>query len=123
MCYYIGTMKLLASFKKLRKLHKALIIFAVLIIGIGGWIAYDNRPRPLGDEMVYLGKEDYGNIFGFDSAPGSVYYYATDMDEEGMKDYFTATYSPLEGLEFKNVRFSSPDGDFKFIYDDDNANF
>lgn len=118
MCYYIGTMKLFDRFKKLRLGQKTMIILAILVVSIGGWITYDNvRPRPLGSEMVYLGKEDYGNIFGFDSYPYSVYYYETDMDETAMKDYFTAKYSPLEGLAYKNARFDTAEGVFAFTYD------
>jgi hypothetical protein len=111
-------MKSLDRFKKLRLGQKTMIILAILIIGIGGWITYDNvRPRPLGDEMVYLGKEDYGNIFGFDSLPASTYYYETDMDESAMGSYFNTPVLQLPGLAYKNVSFTSSDGDFSFSYE------
>ncbi len=97
-----------------------MIIIVVLIVAIAGWATYDNvRPRPLGNEMVYLGKEDYGNIFGFDSYPASVYYYETDMDEDTIKEYFNATALELPGLAYKNATFSSSDGEFSFSYESD----
>lgn len=111
-------MRLFDRFKKLRTFQKILIIAVIIIAGVIGWNVYDAvRPRPLGQEMVYLGKKDYGNIFGFDSYPYSVYYFGTDLDETAMKDYFTATYSPLKGLAYKNARFTAPEGVFAFTYD------
>jgi len=91
MCYYIDTMKLLDRFNKLRLGQKTMIIIAILIVGISSWITYDNV-RPRP-----LG------------------------DEMAMKEYFTATYSPLEGLAYKHAFFTSPDGDFMFTYDDRTA--
>lgn len=41
--------------------------------------------------MEYLGKKDYGNIFGFDSQPYSVYYYGTDMSVKEIAKYFNST--------------------------------
>ena len=67
--------------------------------------------------MEYLGKEDYGNILGFDSRPYSVYYYGTDMEPEEMKDYFTAQYSPQENLAYKNASFTTDGKDFMFTYE------
>lgn len=67
--------------------------------------------------MTYLGKRDYGNIFGFDSKPYSVYYYGTDMDEMEIRAYFTATYSPLENIAIKQTRFVSSDGNFVLTYE------
>jgi hypothetical protein len=111
-------MKLLDRLKRLRPLQKILIIIVILAVGIVSWNVYDTvRPRPLGEGMVYLGKEDYGNIFGFDSLPYSVYYYGTDMDEAAMSEYFTANYSPLEGLAYRNARFTATEGVFAFTYD------
>jgi hypothetical protein len=112
-------MKLFDRFKKLRTIHKVLIIIAVLIVGIGGWIAYDNRPRPLGDGMVYLGRDGISGLSYGDHGPYATYYYETDMDEVAMKDYFTANSPDSEGLAFKNAYFSSHEGDFMFFYEND----
>lgn len=113
-------MKVFSKIKKLRPLTKALIAISILVIGIGGWVTYDNaRPRPLGNEMVYLGKKDYGNIFGFDSKPYSVYYYGTDMDKDSFANYFSAKYTPLSNLDYKNARFTDGQETFKFIYVND----
>jgi len=48
--------------------------------------------------MEYLGKEDYGNIFGFDEAPYSVYYYGTDMEPKEIVKYLkdTTLKHPIE---------------------------
>lgn len=67
--------------------------------------------------MEYLGKKDSGNIFGFDQAPSSDYYYGTDMEPEEMKDYFTAQYSPQENLAYKNASFTTGGKDFMFTYE------
>jgi hypothetical protein len=66
-----------------------------IIIGIGfvlfcWWAVVNFMPHPLGGKMEYLGKEDYGNMLGFDYRPYSVYYYATDMQPEEMAGYFGA---------------------------------
>lgn len=71
------------------KKHKTLSIILVLIVALCAWWAWSAfAPHPLGDKMEYLGKEDYGNIFGFDSAPNSVYYYGTDMSIGEVEQYF-----------------------------------
>jgi hypothetical protein len=114
-------MKLFASFKKLRKLHKVLIVITVLIIGIGGWIAYDNRPRPLGDEMVYLGKIDSGGgLFFRDHAPSSTFYYDTDINPQDMAAYFGASLKyPVQGSgDYTDVSLAGDDGNFIITYHD-----
>lgn len=63
------------------KKHKIITILAVIvIIGTAWWAWVNFSSKPLGDKMEYLGKKDYGNVFGFDYHPYSVYYYGTDMD-------------------------------------------
>ena len=107
-----------AKFVDFVKKHKIMSIVLTLIIALCLWWAWGQfAPHPLGNRMEYLGKEDYGNIFGFDSAPNSIYYYGTDMEPKDMEKYFTATYSPLEGLAFKNSRFTVDNKEFVFTYE------
>lgn len=74
------------------KKHKVLAVILALVITLCLWWAWAQlTPHPLGDRMEYLGKEDYGNIFGFDSAPNSEYYYGTDMSLEEVAKYFNST--------------------------------
>jgi hypothetical protein len=113
-------MKLFSRLQTLKPITKIILIALVLVVGVGGWMTYDNvRPRPLGSQMEYLGKEDYGNILGFDSKPGSVYYYATDINKEELRNYFNATYENLDGLAFPHANFTNATGkSFLFIYED-----
>ena len=73
--------------------------------------------------MEYLGKKDYGNVFGFDYHPYSVYYYGTDMDEGELTGYFDAEYTPLESIAFKNVRFVVDGKEFLFTYQQSEVSF
>jgi hypothetical protein len=74
------------------KKNKTLSVILALVIVLCLWWAYASfMPHPLGNKMEYLGKEDYGNIFGFDSAPNSEYYYGTDMDAGEIAEYFNGT--------------------------------
>lgn len=75
-----------------RKKKIWLAVVAGLMVVVLGWWTWDQlAPRPLGDRLEYLGKEDYGNIIGFDSRPYSVYFYETDMDANEAVEYFTNT--------------------------------
>ena len=77
------------------------LLFAILLLAVGAisWLTYDTiRPHPLGDQMQYLGKENHGNILGFDSKPYSVYYYGTDMDSGAIKSYFNASPETLDSV-------------------------
>jgi hypothetical protein len=120
-------MKLLDRFKKLRAGQRALIIIAILIVSIGGWITYDNiRPRPLGEEMVYLGKIDSGGgIFYRDYAPYSVYYYGTDIAPEQLIEQFkdTSLQHPIEDNgQYTDVWLESISGEtFSLTYKKDNS--
>jgi hypothetical protein len=103
------------------KKHKVItVLFGITLVLIGWWSVVNFIPHPLGDEMVYLGKEDYGGgLFYRDYNPSSVYYYETDMDEFAMRGYFAADSPNSEGLAFKHAYFNSPDGDFMFTYEND----
>lgn len=76
--------------KTLSKKVIAIICTIVLIILLPtSWFAYTAfSPKPLGDKLEYIGKQDYGCIVFCDSRPGSVYYYATDMNIEQIEAYF-----------------------------------
>lgn len=76
-------------------------------------------PHPLGDKMEYLGKEDYGNVFGFDSHPYSVYYYGTDMSEEEIIKYFkkaTLNYHTAESTNETLMNFTVDGKEFYLTY-------
>jgi hypothetical protein len=94
------------------------VVAAVVVAGFGWWTWNEFVPRPLGDKLEYLGKEDYGNIFGFDSFPSSTYYYGTDMTSEELASYFKkAEYAPLDNLAFTHARFMTSNGEFMFVYE------
>ncbi|MDX2776569.1 hypothetical protein PV379_04355 [Streptomyces caniscabiei] len=95
-----------------------LLTGAAIIIALLSWWAWVNfSPKPLGDKMEYLGKKDYGNVFGFDSKPYSVYYYGTDMDEEEVASYFHGSLShegepPESGYNGSFIAVHGKRGDF-----------
>ncbi len=69
------------------------MICFLLVIG-GLWInKFVNEPRDLGPKLQYIGKVSNDNIIGYFLlvAGGSIstdYFYATDMSEDELKDYF-----------------------------------
>ena len=70
---------------------KQFVLFAILgiaIVLVSLWAWNQVAPRPLGDRLEYLGKEDYGSILGLDYSPYSVYFYGTDMEVEEVVAYF-----------------------------------
>jgi hypothetical protein len=75
-------------------------------------------PHPLGEKMEYLGKEDYGNVFGFDYHPYSVYYYGTDIEPEDMAGYFGAELEwPIENkLTYIDVNLTKNGRGFYLTY-------
>lgn len=111
--------KLSSEFVRTVKRHKILsVVGALVIIFLGWWAVISLAPHPLGDKLEYLGKKDYGCWIGFcDSRPASTYYYGTDMSPEEMKNIFSARYSPLENVAFKNARFTTADGEFMLTYE------
>jgi hypothetical protein len=112
-------MKLSTRFKKLQTFHKVLIVLALVIVGVGGWVAFDNRLRPLGHEMMYLGKEDYGGgLFYMDYAPTSIFYYETDITPPDLPSYFKATLKhPIEDSgDYIDVSLTGSRGDFIVSY-------
>jgi hypothetical protein len=96
--------------KTLSKKVIVIISTIVLIILIPIlWFAYTTfSPKPLGDKLEYIGKRDYGCIIFCDSKPGSVYYYATDMNPDEMTKYFSkATPVNIDRVrEWRNERES-----------------
>lgn len=62
-----------------------LFVVSIVVVGVGLWCWNQFTPRPLGDKLEYLGKEDYGGWF---MRPYSVYSYATDMTSEEIIEYF-----------------------------------
>lgn len=91
-------------------------------MSIAWWSIVNVMPHPLGDKLEYLGKEDYGNIFGFDSYPYSIYYYGTNMSEEEVKAYFGGVAENTgevagDGYSGEDLRFNSGTGDsFEITY-------
>lgn len=79
----------MSNFKAFTKKYPTTsIVVAIVLILIAWWAWVSFSPKPLGDGLEYLGKKDFGNIFGFDSKPYSDYYYGTDMDEKELEHYF-----------------------------------
>ena len=86
-----------------KRFYVALGIIGAILIGWWAWEQFS--PKPLGDRLEYVGREDYGCWIICDSAPASVYYYATDMTPEEVVAYFKGANMelPLES-EGDNVR-------------------
>ncbi|MDX2776570.1 hypothetical protein PV379_04360 [Streptomyces caniscabiei] len=114
----------MSMFKKLiKKYPTTSIVLAALLAFLSWWAWVNFSPKPLGDKMEYLGKKDYGNIFGFDSKPYSVYYYGTDMDEGEIGQYFKDVSSPEEvsqelgdGYSAPILSFKSQKGNFTLVF-------
>lgn len=102
------------------KKHKIITVLVLVVIVSTAWLAWGNfSPKPLGDKMEYLGKEDYGNILGFDTHPYSVYYYGTDMSEEELVGYFDANLKhPVDNKAgYADVYFTKSGEDFYMTYE------
>jgi hypothetical protein len=99
------------------------VVAGLVVVGFSWWAWDQFVPRPLGDRLEYLGKRDYGNIFGFDSRPSSIYYYGTDMSPEELASYFDkAKYTPQGNFAFKHAQFTSPGNKtFTFVYEKDSS--
>lgn len=70
-----------------------LVAVGVIILGIIAslipWVQLDNTPKPLGDRLEYIGKQNYGCTIGFcDAKAGTSYFYATDMSIDEVGKYF-----------------------------------
>ena len=114
--------------KKITK-KQLLLIAGLIIAGIAallwGLKTYMDAPRDLGEDIVYIGKQDYGNIFGFDQLPGSTYYFETNMSKQHLEDYVNKTaytfYTENGGgknadYEYTDLNFAS-DGNTSPEYD------
>jgi len=73
---------------------KAILIVAgatiLLVIGFFCTKIYLDAPRDLGSNLLYVGKWDSGNIFGFDQLPSSDYFFATTMSKEDVVHHLTS---------------------------------
>src|SRR4051794_18166551 len=63
--------------------HRAVLLtlggIVLVVVAFFAVKAYLDAPRDLGSDLVYVGKETYGNILGFDQLPGANYFFATSM--------------------------------------------
>lgn len=94
------------------------IIGAILVISTA-WSAISALPKPLGDQLEYLGKEDYGNIFGFDSKPASIYYYDTELNVDQTVSYFKKAdllQTPFLENGKTTINIETPSGETIYIY-------
>ncbi len=80
-----------------KRFYLVLGIIGVLLLGWWAWNQFS--PKPLGDKLEYVGRSDYGSWLPLSSAPPTaVYYYATDMSNESLVNYFrNATSSSSDG--------------------------
>lgn len=107
---------------RMSKKKKIYIGTTVVVVTLVVWWAFVNfAPKPLGNDLEYLGKENLGGGLLFsDHRPYSVYYYGTDMEPtELARSFHGANYAPLENFAIKHARFTTPTGDFMFTYLDD----
>lgn len=112
------------------KKHKFIsVVIGFVVILLTWWIVNGFMSHPLGNEMTYLGKKDYGGPFG-DSNPASTYYYGTEMNSNEIQNYFkNAKYSGTEGQTIGEnysstvFDFTSPKGNFKISYYNNNNIF
>jgi hypothetical protein len=87
------------STKTRRMLHRSFTKKNWLLFSIGTCIAviafgsivyqsFSQKTYPLGDELEYVGKSDYGCLYICSAWPGTTFYYATDMTTEEVVGYF-----------------------------------
>ncbi len=104
-----------------KRFYLVLGVIATLLIGWWAWGQFS--PRPLGDRLEYVGREDYGCWIICDSAPASVFYYATDMTPEEVVAYFEKAVVELPSeSEGVNLRIWLKKDDSSFLvryYNDD----
>ncbi len=114
------------------KNHRVGVIIALLIVTLvwGGtlWFMHRNpQPADLGTQLEYVGKRDFGcqfplMFFFCDGEPSTEYYFATDLDEQGLQNYFKHTKFSEEnggvgaGYSFKYLVFTTSDGDFNITF-------
>lgn len=103
------------------KKHKATsIILVIILVGLLWWSVANLTPRPLGDRLDYLGKEDSGGgLFYMDYTPYSVYYYGTDVTPEQLVNQFkdTSLKHPIEDNgQYIDVWLESHGETFSFTY-------
>jgi hypothetical protein len=99
-----------------------LLITGIVVVLVGLWSWNQIAPRPLGNDLTYIGKKDFGGWF---MKPYSRYYYETSMRQEELKSYFSqASYKSsdniLSALELRgeDMRFTSASGNFIVSYYD-----
>ena len=109
------------------KKHKILTVVLAILVALCAWWAWGQlTPHPLGSKMEYLGKEDYGNIFGFDSAPNSEYYYGTDMSMGEVVQYFRGVekgYSYATNATIISFTYNKESFDIAYYQDKNNTSF
>lgn len=67
-----------------------LILIAFLMSGIS-WVRQLQAPQDLGPQMSYVGRKDFGCVLWWcETQKYSMYYFATDMEDEALKVYFDA---------------------------------
>lgn len=70
--------------------HKVITAIICIIFSIVSWfIISSTLPHPLGDDMDYLGKRDFGALLLGADKPYSVYYYGTDIAPDDITGYFS----------------------------------
>ncbi len=75
--------------RKISKKQMAWLGIAALIVALAGWWTYTNlMPKPLGNELEYLGKKGYGCVLVCDSNPTNIYYYGTSLTPNEVAAYF-----------------------------------
>lgn len=77
--------------KSVSKKARTWLLVAIIVLPISFFVVkyYLDLPHDLGPDLVYIGKQDYGNIpFISDSRPGSTLYFGTDMTYDELKAYF-----------------------------------
>lgn len=105
------------------------VVILLLCIGLIAYSIFLSKPEPsypLGSELKYIGKLDYGCDGFCDSSPNSTYYYATKLTVDEVEEYFQkATLHSPTTQESTSVRIwldsKTHDDDFILSYYDDNS--
>lgn len=87
-----------------------LVVLVLLALG-GMWIWFHNAPKPLGDRLEYIGKQDYGCWLVCDSPPSSNYFYTTNMT----LDEITRSLSQTSRLHVSEIMGGSNEYTFQNI--------
>lgn len=119
-------MKVKNDSKSRRK--KLSIIISIIVGGLAVvsiWFFYfqPRIPHPLGDQLEYIGKRDYGCNWLCDSPPSTTYFYTTDMTPPELADYFQNARATESQFQIERWQNRGQSFHIDFINEDSSERF